>query len=171
MEMKYKLIYANRKTVSIRIDENGALMVRAPYFTSKNEIEKIIEKHRPKLEKMIENVLLKEEALAEADLSVLEERLKSLVLLLVEKYSEKMGISPQKIKFTNAKKRFGSCNSRGTICFSRFLALYPLQAIEYVVAHEMAHLLEMNHSPRFYAIIEKHLPDWRDRKKLLVLKV
>ena len=59
MEMKYKLIYANRKTVSIRIDENGALMVRAPYFTSKNEIEKIIEKHRPKLEKMIENVLLK----------------------------------------------------------------------------------------------------------------
>ena len=41
MEMKYKLIYANRKTVSIRIDENGALMVRAPYFTSKNEIEKI----------------------------------------------------------------------------------------------------------------------------------
>ena len=171
MNTNYKLIYANRKSISMRIDENGQLIVRAPHFTSKAEIEKIINKHKSQLEKMQKNALAKEKAISEIDKAELEVKLKNIVLPLVEKYSKEMGVSPENVKFTNAKKRFGSCNSKKTICFSRYLALYPEAAIEYVVVHEMAHLFEMNHSPRFYAVVEKYLPDWRDRKKLLVLKL
>lgn len=169
MEMIYKLIYAKRKTVSMRIDKYGVLIVRAPQFTSKKEIERIIEKHRGRLEKMRENALAKEQALAESDNGELDGKLKAIIMPLIEKYSKEMDISPQRIKFTNAKKRFGSCSSKGTICFSRYLALYPERAIEYVVVHELAHLFEMNHSHRFYAIVEKHLPDWKERKNLLTL--
>ncbi len=170
METKYKLIYANRKTVSLRIDENGQLIVRAPRFISRAEIEKIIEKHSVRLEKMRENAKAKEKAFSQTHKAELEKRLSETIFPLVEKYSKQMGVAPERVKFTNAKKRFGSCNSQKTICFSRYLALYPDAAIEYVVVHEMAHLFEMNHSSRFYAIVEKYLPDWRDRKKLLVWK-
>jgi predicted metal-dependent hydrolase len=45
--------------------------------------------------------------------------------------------------------------------------LYPEAAREYVVVHELAHLCEMNHSARFYAIIERYMPDYKERKKLL----
>ena len=45
--------------------------------------------------------------------------------------------------------------------------LYPEEAIDYVVVHELAHLVEMNHSPRFYKIVEAVLPDYKERKKLL----
>ena len=45
--------------------------------------------------------------------------------------------------------------------------LYPEAAREYVIVHELAHRTEMNHSPRFYAIVESYMPDYRERKKLL----
>ncbi len=169
MEMNYTLIYAKRKTISLKIEANGSLTVRAPKGLAKSEIEKIIKKHAARLEDMRKKVLAKESATKSADPMELEKRLKDVVFPLIEKYSEKMGKSPEKIKFTNAKGRLGSCNNRGTICFSRYLALYPREAIEYVVVHEMAHLFELNHSPRFYAIVEKLLPDYKERKKLLVL--
>lgn len=167
MEMKYKLIYADRKTVSIRIEDDGSLTVRAPRRTSKKEIEQIIEKYSKRLNKMRDNVVAKEAAINSADKAQLEAKLRAIVMPLVKKYAATMGKEPSVVKFTDAKKRFGSCNSNGTICFSRYLAMYPTQAIEYVVVHELAHLFEMNHSAKFYAIIEKHLPDWRERKKLL----
>ena len=167
MEMKYKLIYAKRKTVSMKIDSDGSLTVRAPIGTKKDEIERIILKHSKKLGEIKARVKAKESAVKDADPAELEARLRATALPMLEKYAKSMGRSPVKVSFTNAKKRFGSCSSRGTICFSRYLALYPDQAIEYVVVHELAHLYEMNHSKRFYAIVEKQLPDWKKRKALL----
>ena len=68
---------------------------------------------------------------------------------------------------TGAKTRFGSCSSKGNISFSYRLMMYPEPAREYVVVHELAHLVEMNHSKRFYAIVERYLPDYKERKKQL----
>ena len=78
-----------------------------------------------------------------------------------------MGVSYEKVSINSAKTRFGSCSSRKTLNFSYRLALYPYEAIEYVCVHELAHLTEMNHSKKFWAIVEKYLPDYKERKKLL----
>ena len=78
-----------------------------------------------------------------------------------------MGLKYGRIAITSAKTRFGSCSSKGNLSFSYLLMLYPDSAIDYVVVHELAHLKEMNHSPRFYKIIEEVLPDYKERKKLL----
>ena len=64
-----------------------------------------------------------------------------------------------------AKKRLGSCSIKGNICYSLYLLLYPDTAIDYVVVHELAHLVEPNHSKRFYDVIEQFLPDWEERRK------
>lgn len=165
--MNYKIIYAKRKSVSIKVENDGSLTVRAPMRTPKKEIERIIQKHSARLSEIKKRVLKKENAIKNAEPAMLEQKLRNIALPMVEKYSRIMGKAPAKIKFTNAKTRFGSCNSKGTVCFSRYLALYPDDAIEYVVVHELAHLFEMNHSPAFYAIVEKQLPDWKTRKNLL----
>ena len=78
-----------------------------------------------------------------------------------------MGLTYEKITITSAKKRLGSCSIKGNICYSLYLLLYPDTAIDYVVVHELAHLVEPNHSKRFYDVIEQFLPDWEERRKLL----
>ena len=79
-----------------------------------------------------------------------------------------MGAKYQRLTITGAKTRFGSCSSKGNISFSFRLMLYPEPAREYVVVHELAHLFEMNHSKQFYQIVEKYIPDYKERKKLLI---
>jgi predicted metal-dependent hydrolase len=80
-----------------------------------------------------------------------------------------VGLKYGRITITGAKNRFGSCSSKGNIAFSYRLMLYPEAAIDYVVVHELAHLLEMNHSPAFYKIVESVMPDYKERRKLLKL--
>ena len=58
-------------------------------------------------------------------------------------------------------------SSKRNLAFSYIIMLYPDEAIDYVVVHELAHILEMNHSERFYKIIEAVLPDYRERQKML----
>ena len=78
-----------------------------------------------------------------------------------------MGLKYGRITITSAKGRFGSCSSEGNISFSCRLMTYPEAARDYVVVHELAHLVEMNHSKRFYSIIEKYMPDYKIRKRML----
>lgn len=59
-------------------------------------------------------------------------------------FASRMGLTYQKITITSAKKRLGSCSADGKICYSLYLLLYPDAAIDYVVVHELAHLVELN---------------------------
>ena len=78
-----------------------------------------------------------------------------------------MELVPAGIKITSARTRFGSCSAKNSICFSWRLMLYPPEAIDYVIVHELAHIRHHDHSPAFYALIEQYLPDWKARMKLL----
>ena len=78
-----------------------------------------------------------------------------------------MGLVPAGIKITSARTRFGSCSGKNSICFSWRLMLYPPEAIDYVIVHELAHIRHHDHSLAFYALIEQYLPDWKARMKLL----
>ena len=78
-----------------------------------------------------------------------------------------MGLKPKGVKITSAKKRFGSCSANDSICYSWRLMLYPKEAIDYVVVHELAHIVHKNHGQGFYSLIEKYLPDYKERENLL----
>ena len=92
-----------------------------------------------------------------------------LVTGLLEKYAEKFNISYGEISINGARRRFGSCNSKGDLNFSWLLAMYPLNLIELVVLHELSHRSEMNHSARFYKVLSNYLPDHRERDRELKL--
>ncbi len=79
------------------------------------------------------------------------------------------GIPVPQIRFRYMVSRWGSCcPSTRTITFNKYLICVPKECIEYVIVHELAHFLELNHSPDFWAIVEKILPDWRARKQALL---
>ncbi len=71
------------------------------------------------------------------------------------------------IHLSSPKSRWGSCNSKREIRLNWRLVHHPVQHIEYVVAHEMAHLLEMNHSPRFWAVLKTLMPGYATPHKTL----
>ena len=72
-----------------------------------------------------------------------------------------------RISVRQQKTRWGSCSVRGNLNFNWKLALMPEEILDYVVVHELAHRVEMNHSPRFWAVVETVLPDWRERRRWL----
>ena len=78
-----------------------------------------------------------------------------------------MGVTPTGFRVTAAKHRYGSCSGKNSLCFSCFLMRCPEASIDLVVVHELCHIKEKNHGPRFYALLEEVLPDWRERKKQL----
>ena len=72
-----------------------------------------------------------------------------------------------RVSVRDTKTRWGSCSSKGNLSFSWRLILAPEHVLNYVCAHEVAHLVEMNHSPEFWAIVDRLIVDWRQSKNWL----
>ena len=167
--MEYKLIYSDRRTLSLSV-KGGILTVRAPRRTPLNIVESFIKKH----EEGIKDHLQREKErcekfddFSEDDIKRLKRDAKKYLKDKTEHFANIMGIKYGRITITSAKTRFGSCSSKGNISYSYRLMLYPEAAREYVVVHELSHVCEMNHSKRFYAIVERFMPDYKERRRLL----
>ncbi|MEW6620009.1 MAG: SprT family zinc-dependent metalloprotease [bacterium] len=82
-------------------------------------------------------------------------------------YSTLSGLKYNGFKITNARKRWGSCNGKDRLCFSWRLIMTPLSVIDYVVVHELTHIVEKNHSKRFWHKLKIILPNYEESKKWL----
>jgi predicted metal-dependent hydrolase len=96
------------------------------------------------------------------------EKLKQLISSMVPQWEFRLGVSAKEWKLRKMKSRWGTCDTKTSkITFSTGLIKKPLRCIEYVVAHELAHLLVANHSAKFYAVIAKHFPYWKEIRREL----
>lgn len=87
---------------------------------------------------------------------------------LIQKWEPKMSVSVADFGVKKMKTRWGTCNIRHRrIWLNLHLAKWPVDCLEFVVVHEMVHLLERLHSKRFYQLMDSFLPDWRDREATL----
>jgi len=85
----------------------------------------------------------------------------------VEEYCHRLGVAPPQLRLSSARTRWGSCSrSSGIRLHWRLIHLDPA-LIDYVVAHEVAHLVEMNHSPRFWSVVGQLYPDWQLARRQL----
>ena len=167
--MEYRVVYSARRTISISVDDSG-VVVKAPNGTGDDTIKKLIVKYTPWIEKSLERYNKKAaltSSLTDDDIKRLKKEARKYLVAKTEYFANIMGLKYGRITITSAQKRFGSCSSNGNISYSYRLMLYPEPAREYVVVHELAHRKEMNHSAKFYAIIESVLPDYKTRKRLL----
>jgi hypothetical protein len=94
-------------------------------------------------------------------------RAAEMISARVRHFADKMGVAPQAVTVKNQKKRWGSCTSTGKIYFNWRGILAPPPVIDYIVVHELCHLLEMNHSARFWSRLRAILPDYEIQKKWL----
>ena len=85
----------------------------------------------------------------------------------VIRYCERLGVEARRVTVKDTRSRWGSCTSDGRLAFSWRLIMAPNEVLEYVAAHECAHLLEMNHSPAFWAHVETCRPNWKAERKWL----
>lgn len=169
--MDYKVIKSARKTISLEVRPDLTVVVKAPFLMRKREIEEFVKKHEAWLENAILRTQRKARLQAELDTPQRQKRLQreaeEYLPQRTEYWAKIMQVSPAGIRITDAKTRFGSCSAKNRICYSRRLMAYPKQAVDYVIVHELAHILQKDHSPRFYAIVQRYLPDWKERRNLL----
>lgn len=82
-------------------------------------------------------------------------------------YESLIGVKARSISFRDYKSRWGSCSFRGDLSFNPRLIMAPNQVMDYVIVHELCHILEHNHSKAFWAHVETHFPSYKDAKKWL----
>lgn len=148
------------------VENDGSVVIKVPKYTRKSAIDRFysanlgwIAQRRQTLSENRENI----EVLSLRDISKLKKQAGEVMARKTAYYGQIMGLKPDKIKITSAKKRWGSCiKSKGvyTICYSFRTMFLPDRVQDYIVVHELAHMVHFDHSKNFYSLVEQILPDW-----------
>lgn len=166
--MEYQVIRSSRKTVALQITEQGALLLRCPYAMTEAEIRQFLEKHRSWIEKhTVQHPLPTLPNFSSEEVRQLANRALALIPPRVKYWAEQMGISYGRITIRNQKTRWGSCSSVGNLNFNCTLVLAPPEVMDYVIIHELCHRKQMNHSPKFWAEVERFCPDHKAHRRWL----
>ena len=170
----------NRHTY-LRIKNRELIEISSHLFFTVNDAKKLIENKRKWIENRIsfekkeslssnEYLFLGEKYLLDASIKDIDEfykqKAKEIIPTLVDKFSKEMNLYPTSIKYRKNKNTWGSCNYKNGLNFNILLIKFPIEIIEYVVIHELAHIKHKNHSKRFWDLVEKYCPDYKDRIKL-----
>ena len=165
MKYEYTLIKSKRKTISLQISD-GKLIVRAPNRITKREADDFVIRHEKWIEKHLKQLEQRKEAqaaipkLTEQELEELARQALDYIPKRVQFYAERMGLNYGRITLRCQKTRWGSCSAKKNLNFNILLMLTPPEVIDSVVAHELCHLTEMNHSDRFYKLVYAAYPEY-----------
>lgn len=176
------LKWSDRRSYGISIEATGEVMLHLPLSGSVRDAARMAEEKRGWI---IEKVLMQRKRMEEAQKkeaqrdkcytpeqrSALEKRYRETAKEYFPKraayYAAFLGVSYDRIRIAGQKTRWGSCSSNKTLSFNWKLMLAPPKVLDYVVVHEICHLREMNHSPRFWALVESLMPDYKQQRKWL----
>ena len=106
-------------------------------------------------------------SLSDAEMAVLAQKAAIVIPERVRHFAPIIGVTYGRITIRHQKTRWGSCSSSGNLNFNCMLMNTTPELIDYVVVHELCHRKQMNHSPLFWAEVEKVLPNYRDLRKEL----
>ena len=216
----YTINKAKIKNIYITI-ENGEVVIKAPWYTTRNQIQEVVESKRDWIMKKLEeynvsprkakeyedgekfqilgesyylNIYYKD--INNAILNVENEKIEIILPLsyaeednteqikkmidkmyymiaekevesAMEKTRKMVGLAPEEYKIKKIKYAWGTCSSRKVITINQNLMMYSRKTIEYVVLHEICHLKYMNHSKKFWEMVESYMPDYKEAEKEL----
>lgn len=173
MHYTTEIIKSKRKSIGFEIKEAGRLIVRAPFSMSREQIYREMEKHRDWIDRHMLVMRQREderEKLPKFTGEEVKEMAQEALAAIppkVKEYAAVLGVSYGRVTIRNQKSRWGSCSAKGNLNFNCLLMKVPEDVRDYVIVHELCHRMEMNHSGRFWKLVEGVLPDYRERRKWL----
>ena len=139
-----------------------------PGAMSQAEIERLLFEQRPWLERQrarqVPRLGLEPDAVSESEARIAA---RELVSALAEEEADELGVVYRRIRIGSQRTLWGSCSPRGVLSFNWRLVLTPLEVLDYVVVHELCHLRFLDHSQRFWKLVESRRPHWREQRDWL----
>ena len=168
-ELTYRVIRSSRKTIAVQIVPGGEVLVRCPRRMSDGDIRRFVQSKSGWIEKHLEKqsaaALLP--AFTDAQLQALARQARQIIPERTAYFANLLGVRYGRITIRSQRTLWGSCSSKGNLNFNCLLMLTPPEVLDYVVVHELCHRKEMNHSSRFWAEVERVLPDYDLRRRWL----
>ena len=166
-KIEYKIIRSRRKTFAVQVMEDGSVIVKAPLLSADIQARRLVEKKakwiRRTRARIHRNRSIAEKMggkLSSEELGELRSGARKLIPERVEHYAHIIGVRYGKVTIRAQKSRWGSCSCRGNLSFNCLLMLAPPEVLDSVVVHELCHIKQMNHSPRFYDEVRKAFPEY-----------
>ncbi len=157
---------ARRWRLEVPWGEPACLTV--PRWMSRVEVERVLAEKRPWIEqqrrRQVPRLGLERSAVSESEART---GVRELVSALVEEEAERLGVAYRRIRIGDQRTLWGSCSPSGTLSFNWRLVLAPHEVLDYVVVHELCHLLVPNHSQSFWTLVERRRPRWREPRSWL----
>lgn len=175
MTIPYEIIRSKRKTYGISVAPGGKVTVRIPLRGSERFAVSMAEEKKEWIVKSVRKMQAVEQRPSQKEKTPYERRLEAPYRQAAKEYIPKrvaffageLGVTYGTITIRDQKTRWGSCSSKGNLSFNWCLILAPPKVLDYVVVHELCHRREMNHSPRFWALVESIMPDYPARRQWL----
>ncbi|CAM3588907.1 MAG: M48 family metallopeptidase [Aliarcobacter sp.] len=187
IEIEEKIITVelkNRKNIKhcyLRILKENLIEIKANRYFTLYDAKKLIEKKsewiKSSIKKLSKNSLNEDEFLYLGEIKKLEDfNIKNLDIFYkkeiqkilpskVEELSKKMQLFPTSISFRKNKRTWGSCNYKNGLNFNILLMKFPIEVMEYVIIHELAHIKHKNHSKDFWNLVEVYCPNYKEVEK------
>jgi predicted metal-dependent hydrolase len=131
-------------------------------------VERVLAERRPWIEeqrrRQVPRLGLERLAVTESDA---RNRAREVVSAVAEREAERLGVAYRRLRISGQRTLWGSCSTRGTLSFNWRLVLAPPEVVDYVIVHELCHLLVPNHSQSFWSLVERHRPGWREQRAWL----
>lgn len=206
----YKVIRSNRRTLSISINENAELIVRAPHLLSMNKIHDFINEKKKwvnKQQKIINNRL--NDSAFDKDMALMlgslypikiktdqsekltfngeeflvrssdqelihsslkkwyKKKFREVAIPRLTYFADQYNLSVNQVRIKEQRTLWGSCSSRNNINLNYLLIMAPMNVIDYVIIHELAHTIHRNHSSHFWKTVESMMPNFKEAKTWL----
>ena len=167
---------ARVKNMSMRVQPpDGRIEVSVParrFRTADDDIVEFVRSKRAWIDrtvaKTLESPMTKAAAASPDEVKMWRQVVEAFTPALIAQWEPILGVKAGKLAYRNMRSRWGSCQpSTGRICINVRLALYPPECLEYVVVHELCHLLVRGHGPDFQKLMTSVMPDWKDRRAKL----
>ena len=170
-----QLIRCKRRSIGLTITQDAKLIVRAPHWMPTHEIDRLISQKQNWIKEkqtIFRQRLLQKSALPQItpeEERLLKQKAFDYINQKGGELAQRFGLIYKSLKINNARTRWGSCGHKGNINFTWRLIMAPVEVVDYVIVHELAHLKEMNHSARFWYEVGRMMPDYKKHEHWLKL--
>ncbi len=171
--IEVRLSHKKVKNLNLRIARDGGhVEASAPAWMREAEVIDFVRRKRDwidaQMARIAETPMARAAQASPVEVAQWRAVVQACVPPLIAAWEPIMGVKAGNLAYRNMTSRWGSCQpSTGRICINVRLALYPPECLEYVVVHELCHLLERGHGPRFHQLMDAFMPDWKERRAKL----